>query len=219
MRHFTPTYQPWDERLCAVPDADLFLALKSGKASVVTDQIDHFTQNGIRLKSGRELEADIIVTATGLQVQVFGGVELSVDGQPRPLGELMTYKGVLLQDVPNMAWIFGYTNAPWTLKADIASGYVCRLLNHMERRGLDVVTARAPSGEMQDETILGSLQSGYIQRGKAVLPRQGRALPWRVLHDYERDRVMLVDEPVDDSALEFSATATQASGASTALAA
>ena len=127
----------------------------------------------------------------------------------------MTYKGVLLQDVPNMAWIFGYTNAPWTLKADIASGYVCRLLNHMERKGLDVVTARAPSGEMQDETILGS----YIQRGKAVLPRQGRALPWRVLHDYERDRVMLVDEPVDDGALEFSALTAQARGANTALAA
>lgn len=219
MRHFTPGYQPWDERLCAVPDADLFLALKSGKASIVTDHIDHFTEKGIRLKSGRELEADIIVTATGLQVQVFGGVDLTVDGKPRPLGELMTYKGVLLQDVPNMAWIFGYTNAPWTLKADIASSYVCRLLNHMERKGVDVVTARAPRGEMQDETILGSLQSGYIQRGKAVLPRQGRDLPWRVLHDYERDRVMLIDEPVEDSALEFSGRPAQTRSADTALAA
>lgn len=203
MRHFTPTYKPWDERLCAVPDADLFEAIKSGKVSVVTDHIETFTEKGIRLKSGQELEADLIVTATGLQIQVFGGVHLTVDGEARPIDELMTYKGVVLQDVPNMAWIFGYSNAPWTLKADIASHYVCRLLNHMEREGYDVATARAPDGERQDETIFGALQSGYVRRGRAQLPRQGRDLPWRVLHNYERDRPMLVDEPIEDEALIF----------------
>ena len=203
MRHFTPAYQPWDERLCAVPDADLFEAIKSGKVSVVTDHIATFTERGIQLKSGQELEADLIVTATGLQIQVFGGVELTVDGEARPIDELMTYKGVVLQDIPNMAWIFGYSNAPWTLKADIASHYVCRLLNYMEHEGYDVATARAPDGERQDETIFGALQSGYVMRGRAQLPRQGRDLPWRVLHNYERDRPMLVDEPIEDAALIF----------------
>ncbi len=203
MRHFTPTYNPWDERLCAVPDADLFEAIKRGKASVVTDHIETFTEKGIRLKSGQELEADLIVTATGLQIQVFGGVDLTVDGEAKPIHELMTYKGVILQDVPNMAWIFGYTNAPWTLKADLASRYICRLLNHMDREGHAVVTARAPAGERQDETIFGALQSGYVARGRTQLPRQGRDLPWRVLHHYERDRPMLVDEPIEDDALIF----------------
>ena len=203
MRHFTPSYMPWDERLCAVPDADLFEAIKSGKASVVTDHIETFTEKGIRLKSGQELEADLIVTATGLQIQVFGGVDLKVDGEAKPIGELMTYKGVILQDVPNMAWIFGYTNAPWTLKADLAASYVCRLLKHMDRKGYDVVTAHAPAGEKQDETIFGALQSGYVNRGKTLLPRQGRDVPWRVLHNYERDRPMLKEQPIEDSALVF----------------
>lgn len=205
MRHFTPAYKPWDERLCAVPDADLFKAIRSGKAEVVTDHIETFTENGILLKSGRELEADIIVTATGLQVQTFGGVELKVDGQARPMNQLMMYKSVLLQDVPNMAWIVGYTNAPWTLKADIASRYVCRLLQHMDRKGLDEVVATAPQDMAEDDTILGSLNSGYVQRARETLPRQGRSLPWRVLHNYEVDRVTLLDDPIDDGALRFSA--------------
>jgi monooxygenase len=203
MRHFTPSYQPWDERLCAVPDADLFKAIRSGKASVVTDEIDTFTETGLRLKSGQQLEADIIITATGLQLQVFGGVELKLDGQPREVSQLMTYKGVLLQDVPNMAWVFGYTNAPWTLKADIAAGYLCRLMEHMEKNDLQVATPRAEGGAIADETILDSLNAGYVRRAKGILPRQGEALPWRVLHDYEKDSVMLLQAPIDDPALEF----------------
>lgn len=203
MRHFSPNYKPWDQRLCAVPDADLFKAIRADKASIETDQIDSFTENGIRLKSGKELEADIIVTATGLKLQCFGGMELRVDGQTRSVNELMTYKGVLLQDIPNLAWVFGYVNASWTLKVDMAGGYVCRLLKHMDSKGLDVVTARAPQGQAQDETIAGALQSGYAQRGAAILPRQGRGLPWRVLHSPEKDRVMLLKDPVEDSALEF----------------
>ncbi|GAC1631531.1 MAG: NAD(P)/FAD-dependent oxidoreductase [Nevskia sp.] len=211
MSHFTPRYKPWDERLCAVPDGDLFKAIRSGKAAVVTDEIETFTEQGLRLKSGKALTADIIVTATGLQIQVFGGVEVYVDGMPRHAGQLMTYKGTLLQDVPNLGWIMGYTNAPWTLKADIAARYLCRLIEHMDRRGLASFTARAPAGERQDhENILGSLGSGYIRRAQDRLPRQGRDLPWRVLHSYERDKPMLLEAPIEDGLLEFVAKPTAA---------
>ncbi len=204
MRHFTPRYNPWEERLCAVPDADLFEAIKAGKASMATDQIETFTETGIQLKSGQHLDADIIITATGLQVQILGGAELKVDGQSRPPSSVMTYKGTLMQDVPNMAWIIGYTNAPWTLKADIAARYICRLLKHMDQHGYVAAIPRAPEGVMQnDESILDSLGSGYVQRARNELPRQGEDLPWRVLHHYERDSVMLLKDPIDDGVLEF----------------
>lgn len=203
MRHFTPDYPPWDQRLCVVPDADLFEAIKRGKASVVTDRIATFTEQGIRLQSGEDLQADIIVTATGLEMQTLGGMTLQVDGEPRVMGELMTYKGVLLQDTPNFGCIFGYTNAPWTLKADLAARYLCRLLDYMARHGVQVVTPRAPPGERQDETIMDSLTSGYVQRGAPVLPRQGRDVPWRVLNNYERDCDMLLKQPVEDPALQL----------------
>ena len=204
MRHFTPRYQPWDERICAVPDADLFKVLRGGKASVVTDTIESFTANGIRLHSGLELQADIIITATGLNLQTCGGMDLLVDGELRSVNKLMTYKGALLQDIPNMGYVFGYTNAPWTLKVDMTASYLCRLFDYMRGRNLQVVIPRAPTGEMQEqETVLGSLQSGYIKRGESILPRQGRSLPWRVLHNLERDRQMLLGEPIEDTALEF----------------
>ncbi len=187
-----------------MPDGDLFKVIKGGKASVVTDHIETFTEKGILLKSGKELEADIIITATGLQIQVFGGVELRVDGQLQNTGELMTYKGTLMQNVPNMAWIIGYTNASWTLKADITSEYFCRLLNYMDQHGYAAATARAPAGEAQQaESIMGTLSSGYVRRGNSVLPRQGRNLPWRVVNDYALDRRMLRDQPIDDGVLEF----------------
>lgn len=203
MHHFTPRYSPWDERLCAVPDGDLFKVIREGKASVVTDHIETFTETGIRLKSGKTLDADIIITATGLQLQSLGGMEVQVDGQPRSAGSLMTYKGVLMQDVPNIANLFGYTNAPWTLKVDLAAGYICRLLKHMDSHGYEVVTPRAPAGEMLDESVMDSLQSGYVKRGQSGLPRQGRGLPWRVLHSFEADSKMLGKQPIDDPALEF----------------
>ncbi len=206
MTHFTPRYMPWDERLCAVPDSDLFNAIRDGKASVVTDKIETFDETGIQLASGKHLDADIIITATGLQIQVLGGMELRVDGQVRSPAKLMTYKGTLLQDMPNMGFIIGYTNAPWTLKADLASSYIARLLNHMDAAKLAVATPRAPAGVLsQDESILGSLGSGYVQRGASVLPRQGHDLPWRVLHHYEKDSKMLADAPIDDGLLEFTA--------------
>lgn len=203
MAQFTPRYQPWDQRLCVVPDGDLFKAIRSGKAQVLTGQIERFTETGILLQSGQELQADIIVTATGLQIQTFGGMELRVDGRRCAINELLTYKGVLLQDIPNLAWIFGYINASWTLKADMAAAYVCRLLQHMQHRGLDMVTARAPQGQALDESIVAALQSGYAQRGAPLLPRQGRTLPWRVLHNPEKDRALLLKAPIEDAALEF----------------
>lgn len=204
MKHFTPSYMPWDQRLCAVPDGDLFKAINSGKASVVTDRIDRFTEHGIRLASGKELEADIVITATGLKLQLLGGTQLLIDGKPFDLQQQMTYKGVLLQNVPNMAWIFGYTNAPWTLKADIAARYVCRLINHLQATGMQVVTPRDHQGcAIADMSVMGALESGYVQRANAILPRQGRSLPWRLLNAYEQDRVMLLDEVLEDDNLEF----------------
>ena len=203
MPHFTPRYMPWDQRLCAVPNGDLFTAINSGKASVVTDQIAAFTENGIRLASGQELEADIVITATGLQLQVLGGTKLTLDGAPCKINERMTYKGVLLEGVPNMAWIFGYTNAPWTLKADIAARYVCRLLNHLQATGLAVAQANDRGANRQSHSMMGALESGYIQRANAVLPRQGAELPWQVLNAYEVDSAMLLEEPIEDEILEL----------------
>lgn len=204
MRHFTPEYMPWDERLCAVPNADLFTALNSGQASVVTDHIDTFTENGIRLKSGELLEADIIITATGLNIQMLGGIDLSVDGEPRPFSQQMTYKGILVQDIPNLAWMFGYTNAPWTLKSDIAAAYLCRLFRHMDASGQQIAVPRDDEGCALDTGILDSLQSGYVQRAKNTLPRQGSRLPWQILMNYKRDSTMLLDEPIEDGVLELS---------------
>ena len=208
MRHFTPNYMPWDERLCAVPDADLFTALRKGQASMVTDHIDTFTETGIRLKSGQELQADIIVTATGLNVQMLGGMQLSVDGEARPMNRQMTYKGVLVQDLPNMAWIFGYTNAPWTLKSDLAAEYLCRLMRHMDSHGLEIAVPRDAEGCALDAGIMDALRSGYVQRSKETQPRQGSKLPWRVLNHLGRDRKMLRDEPIDDGVLQFNAAPT-----------
>jgi monooxygenase len=203
MRHFTPSYMPWDERLCAVPDGNLFKVLRAGQASVVTDQIEMITPTGIRLKSGQQLEADIIVSATGLNIQMLGGIELSVDDEARPLNRQMTYKGVLVQDVPNMAWIFGYINASWTLKSDIAGAYLRRLMQHMDANGIEVATPRDAEDCALDAGILDALQSGYVQRAKETQPRQGTKLPWRVLNHYERDSRMLLVEPIDDGVLHF----------------
>ncbi len=203
MRHFTPNYMPWDERLCAVPDGDLFKVLAAGEASVATDHIETFTPDGILLKSGEKLEADIVVTATGLDVQMLGGMKLFVDGQPRELHDQLTYKSVLVEGLPNLAWIFGYTNAPWTLKSDIAGKYLCRLFKHMDESGLAVATPHDADGSALDDGILDSLQSGYVQRAKETLPRQGATEPWKVVMDYATDSRMLLVDPVDDGALRL----------------
>ena len=205
MRHFTPDYPPWQERLCVVPGGNLFKAIKSGKARIITDQIDHFTERGIQLKSGQALDADIVITATGLRLQTFGGMALCLDNIAISANSLLSYKSVLVQDLPNMAFILGYTNASWTLKSDIASRYICRLLQHMDRNNIATVTPRAPANEATGENIMNILSSGYIQRDKNQLPRQGKQTPWRVTHALESDRVMLLSDPIEDKLLEFTA--------------
>ena len=202
--HFTPRYNPWEQRLCLVPDADLFSAINSKRASVVTGQIDTFTEKGIRLKSGKELEADIIITATGLVMQAFGGAELVVDGQPVEAGKALAYKGVMLSGVPNLASVFGYINASWTLKADLICNYVCRLLNCMDRKGALQATPTPQPGESAIAPFVQNFTPGYIERALANWPKQGANAPWRVYQNYFRDSISLKWSSVDDGALVFS---------------
>jgi cation diffusion facilitator CzcD-associated flavoprotein CzcO len=201
MDDFSPSYDPWTQRLCVVPDNDLFDALREGKASVWTDTVASFTPTGMQLASGATIDADIVVSATGFHLQVLGGMTLEVDGLARDPGTLMTYKGVLLDGVPNAAVLFGYINASWTLKVDLAAQYVCRLLQWMDDRSAHVVVPRAPPAQALDTCIMDALRAGYVMRGEAQLPRQGTDAPWRVTHRYEVDRRVLLDDPIDDDAL------------------
>ncbi|RNL77802.1 flavin-containing monooxygenase [Nocardioides marmorisolisilvae] len=203
MAHFTPRYNPWDERVCAVSDGDLFAGVADGSISVVTDTIDQFTDSGVRLSSGAELPADVIVTATGLQVQMLGGFELYVDGERRDLHDQLVYKGVLIEGVPNLIWVFGYTNASWTLKVDIAGEYLCRLLSHLDDHGKAVVVARDHGDNLLDESMLDILDSGYARRARAVVPRQGKRDPWRMEMNYKLDVKVLLHDPIADGVLEF----------------
>ncbi|MGI8760301.1 MAG: flavin-containing monooxygenase [Jatrophihabitantaceae bacterium] len=204
LRNSVPRYDPWDQRLCIVPDGDLFRVIRAGQASIVTDRIETFTENGIQLASGEQLPADVIVTATGLDVQMLGGAELIVDGTPVELNRLVTYKGVLVEGVPNAAMVFGYTNASWTLKADIACEYVCRLIKHLDANGYREVVARAADDARAADSVLASLKSGYVTRGDARLPRQGTRQPFKVLNDYLRDAPMLRYSKLEDGVLQFS---------------
>ena len=203
MKHFTPNYNPWEQRLCVVPDGDLFKALRNGQASVETDQIEKFTANGVQLKSGKHLEADIVVSATGLQVQILGGVKGSVDGQPMNTSKHMLYQGVMVSDVPNMAMIIGYINASWTLKVDIAAEYICRLVNHMDKNGYDEVIAPSDQAEFLQDTVMGGLTAGYIARAADVMPKQGRHAPWKVTNNYLADRKDLKEAKFNDGILQF----------------
>jgi cation diffusion facilitator CzcD-associated flavoprotein CzcO len=203
MRHLTPKYMPWDQRMCVASDGDLFKALASGEASMVTDEIETFTETGVLLRSGRELEADVIVTATGLNLQMLGGVQLSVDGEACTLNDRITYKGVLVEGIPNLAWFFGYTNAPWTLKSDISGAYLCRLFKHMDANGYVAATPRDRENCTTAEGLLDHFQTGYVQRSKGIMPRQGSKTPWKVLMDYGKDCRILLDDPVDDGVLSF----------------
>ncbi len=184
--HFTPTYDPWDQRLCLVPDGDLFLALRSGRAHVVTDTIVTFTPHGIRLASGRELGADVIVTATGLRIQVAGGIEIVVDGERRPTRDLTVYRGMMFVGVPNLAICVGYVNASWTLRADLASRYLCRLLTHMEQNAWRIAVPQAPGGTVGRPLL--PLASGYVRRAGDELPQQGDTAPWLMRQNYLLDR-------------------------------
>jgi cation diffusion facilitator CzcD-associated flavoprotein CzcO len=201
--HFTPPYDPWEKRLCVVPDGDLFRAIRNRRASVVTGRIETFTESGVALSDGQEIEADLVVTATGLVLQPLGGVRLSVDGAAVDLGKTLTYKGAMLSGVPNLASVFGYANASWTLKADLICQYVCRLLNHMEARGYRQCAPRADDAPASSAPLI-DLEAGHFQRAPGQLPRQGLKWPWRWRQDYARDVLALKFGRIADDALRFS---------------
>jgi monooxygenase len=216
--HFNPAYDPWDQRLCAVPDGDLFNALRDGTASVVTDRIDTFTETGIRLESGRELEADIIVTATGLNLQAFGGITLRVDGRPVHLPDTVAYKSMMVSDVPNFVFVFGYTNSSWTLKVGPVCEHFCRLLAHMDAHGYDICCPQVDDPTMARRPLL-DFAAGYIERSVDRLPRQGDREPWSMAMDYRADVRRLREAPVVDGALRFGAAPSTAASAQMAFSA
>jgi monooxygenase len=203
-KHFSPRYNPWEQRLCLIPDGDLFSAIRGGKASVVTGEIATFTKNGLRLISGQELEADIIVTATGLNLRLLGGMDVSVDGNPLNISRAMAYKGMMFGDVPNLASSFGYTNASWTLKSDLTAEYVCRLLNHMDAHNYDTCTPRQRDASIAEQPAV-DLSSGYVQRAiaKGLVPKQGSKRPWRLHQNYALDLLEFRFAAVNDGAMEF----------------
>jgi cation diffusion facilitator CzcD-associated flavoprotein CzcO len=200
--HFTPNYNPWDQRLCLVPDSDMFEAIRKGRAQIVTDHIERFVKDGILLKSGKVLSADIIVTATGLKLEVLGGMKVSVDGHPVDMSKTLSYKGLMYSDIPNLASSFGYTNASWTLKCDLTCEYVCRILNHMSEHGYVQATPRLTDPSVGEEPWL-DLKSGYIQRAATYLPKQGNKKPWKLYQNYALDLVSLRFGRIDDGTIEF----------------
>ena len=201
-RHFGPRYNPWDQRVCLAPDADFFEAIKAGKASVVTDEIERFVEEGILLKSGARLRADIVVTATGLRMKLMHGVDILVDGEPAALGDTISYKGAMYSNIPNLASSFGYTNASWTLKAELIGEYVCRLLNYMSRRGYSQCTPRLPSLDAAGEPYI-DFSSGYVRRALAELPKQGALRPWKVYQNYLKDLLLMRYGRLNDGVMEF----------------
>jgi cation diffusion facilitator CzcD-associated flavoprotein CzcO/alpha-beta hydrolase superfamily lysophospholipase len=201
-RDFEPRYDPWDQRLCLVPDADLFRAMRGGKAAIVTDHIARFTKEGIALQSGRELAADVVVTATGLVLRLMGGVELVVDGVAVNPADRLIYKGMMLSDVPNLALAFGYTNASWTLKCDLSARYACRLIRHMDAHGYAICTPRRDDPSVTAEPMLG-FTSGYVQRANAILPHQGSKPPWKVHQNYALDLAALTFGRLEDGTMRF----------------
>ncbi len=217
-RHFTPAYGPWDQRLCLDPNGDLFVALREGRASVVTDLIECFTETGIRLKSGDELPADLIITATGLNLKFIGGLEISVDGKRIDPSKQMTYRGMMLSDVPNLAWSFGYTNASWTLKCDLTCEYMCRLLNYMAEHGHLECRPRVSDPEVREEELF-PLTSGYIQRSKHMFPKQGSKLPWKLYQNYALDLFLIGHGRIDDGAMQFPRSAQRSADSRTPIAA
>lgn len=202
MRHLTPRYDPWDQRICVVPDGDMFAAIRAGKADIVTDTIDRFDAEGLRFTSGATLPSDIIVSATGLKVRLMGGATLDVDGVRVEVGERLLYRGAMLEGVPNFAFATGYTNASWTLKCDLTAQYVSRLLAYMDRRGIAVACPRAAPDARSDAPML-DIKAGYVERAAALLPRQGRAAPWRVHQSYARDLLAFRASRISDGALQF----------------
>ena len=209
--HFTPSYHPWDQRLCLVPDGDLFQALRDRRATIVTDVIESFTESGLRLRSGKELEADLVVTATGLKLKLLGGLQLEVDGKAVEPSKAVAYKGIMLSEVPNLAMAIGYTNASWTLKCDLTSEYVCRLLDYMDAHRYVECRPRQRDPQMQTMPLI-DFSSGYVQRAAGLLPSQGAAAPWRVYQNYLLDLLAIRHGKLDDGVLEFSRSAGPSQG-------
>jgi monooxygenase len=203
-KHFTPPYGPWEQRMCLIPDSDMYNAVNNGSAEVVTDHIEHFTANGIKLKSGLELEADIIVTATGLNLVTLGKTAISVDGKATKLSNHFNYKGVMFSDIPNLASVFGYVNASWTLKTDIVADYVCRLLNVMDQKGVKIANPKLGDTNIPKLPFVSDFSSGYFARAFDNLPMNSDHHPWRVLQDYKAEKKILTVDPVDDGTLVFS---------------
>ena len=205
-KHFTPRYDPWDQRLCLVPNSDFFEAVNAGKASIVTDHIDTFTEKGILLKSGEEIDADIIVTATGLDLVVLGGVEFVVDGEVVDFANTFSYKAMMFSGVPNLVSTFGYINASWTLRADLTAEYFCRVLNHMDKNGYRQCTPRLGDAEQNMPALdwITAFSSGYMQRAMHLLPKQGDREPWLNTQNYDLDKKMIRGEVIDDGVLSFS---------------
>jgi monooxygenase len=201
--HFRPRYDPWDQRLCLVPDADLFETIRDGSAEIVTDRIATFTEQGIELGSGAELEADVVITATGLNLLFLGGMRIAIDGEKPDLSRAFTYKGMMLSGVPNFAFTIGYTNASWTLKADLAAEYVCRVLNHMDTHGYDACLPEVTDPSITEEPLL-DFTSGYVLRSIEQLPKQGSKEPWKLRQNYPIDLRTLRYGPVEDGAVRFS---------------
>jgi len=204
-KHFTPSYDPWDQRLCLIPDDDLFDVINDGSASVVTDTIDHFAEDGLQLTSGEFLKADIIISATGLQLQIMNGVSLNVDGKPVNMPDHWSYKGMMLSDVPNLVQTFGYVNASWTLRADLTSEWACRLINRLDETGNRQATPRVAdeNRDMPARPWIDDFPAGYMQRSMHLFPKQGDRNPWRNTQDYGEDKKLVKYDPVEDAELEF----------------
>ena len=204
--HFTPRYGVWDQRVCLAPDGDFFTAMREGRVDIVTDHIESFTESGLELQSGKRLDADLVVSATGLKLLLLGDVQLTVDGERVDVGKTMNYRGTMLSDVPNLAIALGYTNASWTLKCDLVCEYVCRLLNHMQENGYDKCVARVKERSAEEEEPLLDFTSGYVQRSIALLPKQGKKAPWRLYQNYFLDLLGLRYGGIEDGVLELSRT-------------
>ncbi|MGB8803171.1 MAG: NAD(P)/FAD-dependent oxidoreductase [Candidatus Acidiferrales bacterium] len=210
-RHFTPRYNPWDQRICLVPDGDLFAAIRSGRVELVTDTIEEVVESGIRLSSGATLPADIIVSATGLVVKLMGGAEILVDGVQAKFNEKLVYKGAMFSGIPNFALAFGYTNNSWTLRCDLTARFVCRLLKYMDRKGFSVCVPNLPDGSVNPEPLL-DFSSGYVRRADDVLPKQGQRSPWRVPQNYVKDLVAFTFSSVNDGTMSFLRTSEAENG-------
>ncbi|MDB4093910.1 NAD(P)/FAD-dependent oxidoreductase, partial [Flavobacteriaceae bacterium] len=200
--HFNPKYDPWDERVCVVVDNDLFSSINKGKCTVLTDQIKSFNKNGILLESGKELKADLVISATGLKLKFMGGIKIKIDNKIIDPSKLVSYKGMMLQDIPNATVVFGYTNASWTLKIDLVCEYFCRILNHMDKNELKSFVPKIKENNLETESSIG-LKSGYVKRALKILPKQGKKYPWKLNQNYIKDMFLLKFKKIEDEYIYF----------------